>query len=53
MSQVCQFLKEQGLVGSALDHRSLPPDFESRRGISVGCFIFDIASLPLDVARPT
>ena len=39
-----------GLTGSALDHRSLPPEFSV--GISEGCFIFDLASLPLEVARP-
>ena len=38
--------------GSVLDHRSLPPVLKSRRGIAEGCFIFDLASLPLEVARP-
>ena len=38
--------------GSVLDHRSLPPVFESRRGISEGCFVFRFVSLPLEVARP-
>jgi len=42
----------RGLFGSALDHRSLPPEFESRGGISEGCFIFDFASLPLTVDLP-
>ena len=35
----------RGLTGSALDHRSLPPDFE----FPEGCFIFDLASLHLTV----
>ena len=34
----------RGLVGSALDHRSLPPVFESGVGISDGCFNFDFPS---------
>ena len=37
--------------GSGLDHRSLPPAFESCVGISEGCFIFDFASLSLEVAE--
>jgi len=41
----------RGAPGAALDHRSLPSEFESRVGISEGCFIFDFASLPLEVAR--
>ena len=41
------------LVGSALDDQSLPPEFESRCvGIPEGSFIFDFASLPLEVAQP-
>jgi len=36
--------------GSVLDDRSLPPVFESRRDISEGCFVFDFASLPSEVA---
>ena len=40
-----------GLTGSALDHRSLPSEFESHVGISEGCFIFDFSSLPFEVAR--
>jgi len=38
--------------GSVLDHRSLPPCSNLGVGISEGCFIFDFASLPLEVARP-
>ena len=42
-----------GLGGSSLDHRSLPPELESHSGMGKygGCFMFDIASLPLEVAR--
>ena len=39
-------------VRSALDHISLPPEFESRRGHICRCFIFHFASLPSEVARP-
>jgi len=39
------------LVGSALDHRSLPPEFNLDVGMSEGCFIFDFTSLPLEVTR--
>jgi len=38
--------------GSVLDHRSLPPVFESGMGISEGCFVFHFVSLPLEVAWP-
>ena len=37
-----------GLTGSALDHISLNSNLGM--GISEGCFIFDFASLPLEVA---
>ena len=40
-----------GLISSALDHRSLRPGFESQVGISERCFIFDFASIPLEVAQ--
>ena len=41
------------LRNCVLDHTSLPPEFESRRGhIFEGRFIFDFASLPLEVAWP-
>jgi len=42
----------RGLVGRALDHRLLPPSSNLGVGISKACFIFDFASLPLEVARP-
>ena len=38
--------------GSVLEHSRLPRVFESRLGISEGCFIFHFASLPLEVVRP-
>ena len=38
--------------GSVLDHRILPPWFESQLSISEGYFIFVFASLPLEVAGP-
>jgi len=41
-----------GLAGSVLDHRLLPPCSNLGGGISEGCFIFDFASLPLEVPRP-
>ena len=44
----------RGLTGSTLDHRSLTTQFSWNLGevISEGCFIFDFASLPLEVALP-
>ena len=33
----------RGLTSSTLDLRSQPPAFESRPGVSEGCFIFDFA----------
>jgi len=37
---------------SMLDHRSLSPCSNLSMGISESCFIFDFASLPLEVAWP-
>jgi len=45
------FLRLGGLTGSALDHRSIPPQFEPRHIWRVFNF-FDFASLPLEVTRP-
>ena len=40
-------------TGSALDHIShYNPSSNLGVGISDGCFIFDFATLPLEVARP-
>ena len=52
-----QYILDEGRVplwssSSVLDHRSLPPCLNLRVGISEGCFIFDFASLPLEVAQP-
>jgi len=41
-----------GLVGSAFDHRTIPPSSNLGVVISEGCFIFHFASLQLEVARP-
>jgi len=35
-----------------LGHKSLPQCLNLGVGISEGCFIFEFASLPLEVARP-
>jgi len=45
-------MKLHGLVGSVLDHRSLPQSLNLGVAISQGCFIFDFISLPLEVTRP-
>jgi len=54
LHQICELTVGhlRGLVGSALD--TYPYHMSSNLGMSIseGCFIFDFASLPLEVARP-
>ena len=41
-----------GLTDNAVGHRSKPHEFKVRRGMSEGCFVFQFASLPLELSHP-
>ena len=51
VSSLCELRAPPWSTGSMFDHRSLPPRSNLGVGISEGCFIFDFASSPLEVAR--